>query len=170
MIETKKTYTDAQFVPPSPVSNFVVIPIILLCMLSAPYYYTRDLPNGSNVEVMRGIGNFIQLIPVLSLAGVLLEVLLVPAYGIFFSSKKGDRDFGQSLRSLKSFSAGTFKGICPYCGAPNDVTATQDEFRGIDCPKCKNRFLLRDGKFFQLDPPSPLDARFSGIRNGLLLV
>lgn len=172
MIGTKKTYTDAQFVfvPPSPVFKFVVIPIALLCMLSAPYYYTRDLPNASNVEVMRGIGNFIQLIPVLFLVNVLSEMLLVPVYGIFFSSKKGDRDFGQSLRLLKLFSAGTFKGICPYCGAPNDVTATQDEFRGIDCPKCKNRFLLRDGKFFQLDPPSPLDARFSGIRNGLRLV
>jgi len=174
MIETKKTYTDAQFIPSSTGNNILLIIVALFILFSPyiiPFIYTIDTPPDSTfIEMIRSICIFFQLFPILLPVEVLSEVLLVSVYGIFFPSKKGDKDFGQSLRSLKPFSAGTFKGICPYCGAPNDVTATQDEFRGIDCPKCKNRFLLRDGKFFQLDPPSPLDARFSGIRNGLLLV
>jgi hypothetical protein len=67
--------------------------------------------------------------------------------------------------------SGRFSGACPYCGTANELTVrypTQPS--GKNCSKCQKRFVLKDGKFYQLDSPSRLDAKFSGIKNGIGLV
>jgi len=97
----------------------------------------------------RGLGYFFQICAVL---------LLVEALVIFARH----RVFGQS---------GTFSGACPYCGTLNEVWVNfPAKASGKDCPKCKNRFVLKNRKFYQLDSPSRLDARFSGIKKGIGLV
>lgn len=44
------------------------------------------------------------------------------------------------------------------------------ESAGADCPKCRNRIVLKNGRFYQLDFSNPLDKRFAGISQGIGLV
>ncbi|MCS6813563.1 MAG: hypothetical protein NZ772_08350 [Cyanobacteria bacterium] len=41
---------------------------------------------------------------------------------------------------------------------------------GMDCHKCHNRILLKNRKFYRLDPPNHLDRRFTGTKEGIGLV
>jgi len=57
------------------------------------------------------------------------------------------------------------------CGTANELNVrypTQPSSR--DCSKCGKRCVLKAGKFYQLDSPRWLDAKFSAIKNGIGLV
>ncbi len=64
---------------------------------------------------------------------------------------------------------GNFKGECPYCGTATRISVPSQVKRHY-CSNCKNRFVLKSGKFYQLEQPIPLDARFSCLYNVNLLL
>jgi len=146
MAKEKKLFTEASF--NSDGIGFVVGSIIgLLVFGTAIASGTSDSPEVQNF--IRGVGRTLQLMVVFILVS---ELIFFARLGFIGKS-------------------GRFSGACPYCGTANELTVrypTQPS--GKNCSKCKKRFVLKDGKFYQLDSPSRLDAKFSGIRNGIGLV
>ena len=42
----------------------------------------------------------------------------------------------------------SIKGPCPYCGS---TVKTMKTIQGVTCSACKNRVLVRDGKFYRVE-------------------
>ena len=106
-------------------------------------------PADSNtVDAVYGVGKFFQVMVVFAI----LDILLLYSNGLW----------GRS---------GTFAGECPYCGIPTKLMVDfATASAGKDCPKCQNRIMLKNGKFYQLDLSNRLDSRFAGISQGIGLV
>jgi hypothetical protein len=146
MAKAKQVFTDASFVYDGigllagSTIGFLVAGTVLASA-------TFGVPEAQGL--IQGVGRFFQVLVILGLA----------SEGVFFAR------LGFIGKS------GTFSGACPYCGTANELRVrypTQPS--GKNCSKCKKRFVLKDGKFYQLDSPSRLDAKFSGIKNGIGLV
>ena len=100
------------------------------------------------VDAVYGVGKFFQVMVVFAI----LDILLLYSNGLW----------GRS---------GTFAGECPYCGIPTKLMVDfATASAGKDCPKCQNRIMLKNGKFYQLDLSNRLDSRFAGISQGIGLV
>jgi hypothetical protein len=136
---------------------------------------TTSSGNGTKAE-FRAAGLF----GIISQAGLIVPSLIV---GTILSAS----GFGRFLQVLGVFgiinslghftersigNSGTYAGACPYCSALNKVwVLSSSQPTGSECPKCKNKFLLRKGRFYQIDFTNPrLDSRFGGIRAGIGLV
>ncbi|MDX2230478.1 MAG: hypothetical protein NW220_12630 [Leptolyngbyaceae cyanobacterium bins.349] len=66
---------------------------------------------------------------------------------------------------------GNFNGQCPYCNAKASIYAGFKNASGaIDCNKCKKRIVLKNSRFYQLDLPARLEAKFAPVKEGIGLV
>ncbi len=157
MTKAKQTFTDTQFKSYGIaflVGSFIVLLVVGGFIASGnfpPGVFDSGQSQADQISqtLWRGLGSFFQIFAVFLLA----EALVIFAR---------HRVFGQS---------GTFSGACPYCGTPNEVWVDfPAKAGGKDCPKCGKRFVLKNRKFYQLGSPSRLEARFSGIKNGIGLV
>jgi hypothetical protein len=150
MAKAKQVFTDASFKSDG-IESIVFLAGSTIVFLVAVTLLA--LGNSGVPEVLQGLiqgfGRFFQVSVILVLA----------SEGVFFAR----------MGFISKW--GNFSGACPYCGTANELRVrypTQPS--GKNCSKCKKRFVLKDGKFYQLDSPSRLDAKFSGIKNGIGLV
>lgn len=155
MTKSKPIFTSARFTADGigGIALYVGNPLFLLLLgtfltlLGAPVDSAPGSSNALALDAFHGIGKFLQVLS----AFVILTGLLNPK-----------RFVGQS---------GTFAGECPYCGTPNKLMVNSaSASAGADCPKCRNRIMLKNGKFYQLDLSNRLDSRFAVISQGIGLV
>jgi len=148
MARERQTFREAQFKPSSIVQALVLYAVVILfgTLLASGFWD----PSGSNPlsSLWQGLGRFIQV------------GLVFPLVGALVSAIRTGITRGYSLLELvQEFvgvgQVGQLIGACPYCGATNEVSYPT-KLVGQDCPRCKNRFVIENMRFYQLPSPRRL--------------
>lgn len=148
MTRSKPTFTNARFTADGIGGIALTVGSICATLLLGTAIASIRSDSSEAQDAIRGFGKFLQVLGI-------FETLFLP---LLFPK----RFVGQS---------GTFAGECPYCGAPNKLMVhSSTASAGVDCPKCRNRIVLKNGRFYQLDFSNPPDKLFAGISQGIGLV
>lgn len=156
MTQERLDFTEAQFEPvyekPEDFwGGFLVLMIVgaLIAYGNLPSFLPDFWFKGLIEGFIAGFGRFVQIFAVHWLAE---SVVVYARHGVCAKS-------------------GKYEGNCPYCGTPNRIfVAYPNKIKRQECSNCKNRFVVRDGRFHRLKHPSPLCARFPSIKNGIDLL
>ena len=79
--------------------------------------------------------------------GFLIGFIGYPIIGIIFSAFVILISYIQFSTFNHERIYGVWRGVCPYCGGPLNVSAQQKDGKAVLCPTCKERFVFKDEAF-----------------------
>ena len=79
--------------------------------------------------------------------GFLIGVLGYPIIGTLFAAFILLGSYVQFFAFDYGRVYGVWRGVCPYCAAPLNVSAHHKDGKAVSCPTCKERFGFKDESF-----------------------